>query len=117
MKRVRRVRVPASIASSDSEGNVDDPQPAKKPRKSSVKSKVSTSGPSPDVKVKIKRAKVEKKEVVGSVSKAGQKDETGGGESWAPAEVISRDLQLDLNITQNTVSLLQAGNSVPFLAR
>ena len=64
MKRVRTVRVPASIASSDSEGNVDDPQPAKKPRKSSVKSKVSTSGTSPDVKVKIKRAKAEKKEVV-----------------------------------------------------
>ena len=117
MKRVRAVKVPASIVSSDSEGNAEEPQPAKKPRKSSVKSQVATSRPSPDVKVKIKRAKAEKKEVLETVSKASQKDEVGGGESWNPAEVISRDLQLDLNITQNTVGLLQAGNSVPFLAR
>ena len=117
MKRVRKVRVPASIVSSDSDGNDEEPQPAKKPRKSSVKSQESVSRPSPDVKIKIKRAKAEKKEVLESVSKAGQKDEVRGGESWTPAEVISRDLQLDLNITQNTVGLLLAGNSVPFLAR
>ena len=112
MKRVRAVRQPASIVSSDSEeGNADDSQPAKKPRKSSVKSKVSRStNESPEVKAKTKRAKAEKKEAVESVSKV-------RGEGWTPAEVISRDLHLDLGITQNTVSLLQAGNSVPFIAR
>ena len=97
---------------------MEDPQPAKKPRKSSVKSKAE---PSQDVtaKTKTKRAKVEKKEGVEGVSvgKAGQRDEVRGGESWTPADVISRDLHLDLGVTQDTVSLLQAGNSVPFLAR
>ena len=110
MKRARSVKVPASvIVSSDDEGNVEDSKPAKKPRKSSVKSKVSTARPSQEVKAK--RAKT-----VESVSKAGKKDEVGAG-SWTPAEVISRDLHLDLGITQNTVGLLQAGNSVPFIAR
>ena len=71
MKRVRAVKVPASFVSSDSEGNDEEQQPAKKPRKSSVQSKVSTSGP--DVKVKIKRAKAEKREVAESVSKVGKK--------------------------------------------
>ena len=109
MKRVR-----ASIVSSDSEeGNADDLLPAKKPRKSSVKSKVSrTTKESPEVKAKTKRAKVEKKEAVG-----GSKKEEGRDDSWSPAEVISRDLNLQLGSAQSTVSLLQAGNSVPFLAR
>ena len=115
MKRVRTAQ--ASVVSSDSEeGNVPDSQPAKKPRKSSsVKSKAK---PSPDVEAKTKRAKVEKKEGVEGVSgsKAVKRDEVRG-QSWTPADVISRDLHLDLGVTQNTVSLLQAGNSVPFLAR
>ena len=106
MKRVR-----ASIVSSDSEeGNADDSVPAKKPRKSSVKSKVSRT--TKEVKAKTKRAKVEKKEAVG-----GSKKEEGRDDSWSPAEVISRDLHLQLGSAQSTVSLLQAGNSVPFLAR
>ena len=91
MKRVRPVRETARIVSSDSEGNVDELcQPgAKKPRKCSS-SKTSPAD--------------EKKEVVGC-------------DSWSPAEVISRDLQLQPGSTERTVSLLQAGNSVPFLAR
>jgi len=37
--------------------------------------------------------------------------------SWCPADVISRDLSLDWDVTNTTCQLLEAGNSLPFLAR
>ena len=37
--------------------------------------------------------------------------------SWTPADVISRDLNLDWSVTNTTCELLEAGNSLPFLAR
>jgi len=37
--------------------------------------------------------------------------------SWVPADVIARDLSLDWNVTNTTCQLLEAGNSLPFLAR
>ena len=34
--------------------------------------------------------------------------------SWTPADVISRDLNLDWSVTNTTCELLEAGNSLPF---
>ena len=34
--------------------------------------------------------------------------------SWSPADVISRELNLDLDVTQRTCDLLEAGKSLPF---
>ena len=36
---------------------------------------------------------------------------------WVPADVISRELGLDWGVADTTVQLLEAGNSLPFLAR
>jgi hypothetical protein len=42
----------------------------------------------------------------------------GGGRSlWEPAEVLSGDLDVPVDICRRVVNLLEEGNSIPFLAR
>ena len=125
---MKRVRAPAVVVSSDSEGNADDSDsqfsPPKKQKKStsSVKTKVSKSKNTSKVKAKNTDEKKSVLEVAVIPGEAKNLANSKGKDendvcSWRPAEIISRDLNLDLNATITTCSLLQAGNSLPFLAR
>ena len=116
--------------------------PAKKAKKTSDKTKppsktVKKAAPKKETKVKSKtkdcnengleEVKVKAKEKVNAKS-AKTKNESinnvslndslyGSDPSWVPADVISRELGLDWDVTNTTVDLLEAGNSLPFLAR
>ena len=125
---MKRVRAPAVVVSSDSEGNADDSDsqfsPPKKQKKStsSVETKVSKSKNTSKVKAKNTDEKKSVLEVAVIPGEAKNLANSKGKDekdvcSWRPADIISRDLNLDLNATITTCSLLQAGNSLPFLAR
>ena len=114
---MKRVRAQAIVVSSDSEGNADDSdshfEPPKKQKKCPPSAKTTAGAKSSPKVKKVKKtvAKGRREETVA------ERVEEPGSVSWTPAEIISRDLNLELNNTLATCSLLEAGNSLPFLAR
>ena len=123
---MKRARAPAITVSSDYEAKADSHfEPPKKQKKmpfndgtTARRNKRSSPKSSPRVKrVKKTAAKsLDEESKEAKVSRTRIVDEVDGM-TWSPAEVIARNLNLDLSKTFATCSLLQAGNSLPFLAR
>jgi len=144
---MKRARKSAIIISSDSESDQEnesghsdyepEAKPLKKPKlDNNVKEKIKTKIPKEKVvkekskttKEKVKSAKTtvtEGEKTDNNVSSNDSKQTkikfkgSSGDECpyWKPADVISRELNWEWGVVNTTCSLLEAGNSIPFLAR
>ena len=115
---------------------MDDTSPAKKvkleakkepvvKKSKPVKKEADESTPAKKVKLEtkakepVKKKTPVKKKAAGLESSGAVHGAGGGGgdSSWSPAGVVARELGLERGVSEATCSLLQAGNSLPFIAR
>jgi len=133
---MKRVRKSAIIESSDSENESDQSdyepeikQPAKKPK---VEARIVKDKPKTEEVKKSTAKKKEPKEksIKSSANQSSSKNDespksklhsnsqvSADTPTWVPADVISTEFNLPWEAVNTTCSLLEAGNSLPFLAR
>jgi len=123
-KIMKRARKSVILISSDSEPDPADSEHSdyesdvKAPKKPKLaKSSKSKNAVKEKEKVKNNKPLATDQTIPSSNSSSKNVHNSGSSVTWIPADVISKELNLEWGVVNTACSLLEAGNSIPFLAR